>query len=203
MVIYIDKELYNENMQMLQNICNEINKDKEHLNKIGFNMTTEIITELYNNYKGLRNLFYKSILNNVCDNFAINVAEINRAQLSDSYIFRIADRKFLEISDILMKYKSIMRYNFDVRILDYLDITDNKAKIINSSDIINLFTYETKNNRQKEVVIILNSLLPYIDKLNEFDIFTNIIKSSRNLFLRNYKTGDIIGINKDAIYDIY
>lgn len=79
MVIYIDKELYNENMQMLQNICNEINKDKEHLNKIGFNMTTEIITELYNNYKGLRNLFYKSILNNVCDNFAINVAEINRA----------------------------------------------------------------------------------------------------------------------------
>ena len=102
-----------------------------------------------------------------------------------------------------MKYKSIMRYNFDVRILDYLDITDNKAKIINSSDIINLFTYETKNNRQKEVVIILNSLLPYIDKLNEFDIFTNIIKSSRNLFIRNYKTGDIIGINKDAIYDIY
>jgi hypothetical protein len=87
-------------------------------------------------------------------------------------------------------------YDYDNRILDYLSITDNVATINNEEEIINLFTYDTKNDKQKEVTSLLKQIIEPLNKLQKYGISSNL----NYMFRYDIKTGKIDHIDKDAIY---
>jgi hypothetical protein len=87
-----------------------------------------------------------------------------------------------------------MSFQFDKEVLKHLDIKDNVATIKDKEKIINIFTYNTKNEKQQAVTKLLNGILPILNNLKGYGI-TDIT----SMFYYDIK-GNIIGINKDSIY---
>jgi uncharacterized protein (UPF0297 family) len=123
--------------------------------------------------------------------------EINRYDNSNGLVFNMADKRYNPINDMLFTIYRLMKfYDYDNRILDYLSITDNVATINNEEEIINLFTYDTKNDKQKEVTSLLKQIIEPLNKLQKYGISSNL----NYMFRYDIKTGKIDHIDKDAIY---
>lgn len=194
MNIYTDKNLSDENIAILEKLENEINKDKPILDKMNIQITANTLANIYDNYRNVLNGYYKPILENVCNQFAVDINQINRAMISDEIYFRITDKRFEPIRQIVITLKQIMSFQFDKEVLKHLDIKDNVATIKDKEKIINIFTYNTKNEKQQAVTKLLNGILPILNNLKGYGI-TDIT----SMFYYDIK-GNIIGINKDSIY---
>lgn len=199
MNIYTDKENCKKNIDILYQIAKLINDNTKILVKHNIQLDIEDIKELQYHYKEIINKYYYIILDNVCDNFGCKRNEISRFDNSSGLVFNMADSRFKPIKDMLFNIYRLMKYyEFDNRILDYLSISDNVATINNEEEIINLFTYDTKNDRQKEVTSLLKQIIDTLNKLQKYGISGNL----NYLFRYDIKTGNIDHIDKDAIYSL-
>ena len=202
MNIYTDKESYKYNLNILKQIAKIINDNTDMLNRLSISLDIANIKDIQYHYKDIRGKYYRVILDNICKSFGVDYHKISRWDNNNGLVFNMADSRYKPIGDMLFNLYRLMITNFTNSILDYLSINGNVANIINENDIINMFTYDTKNDKQKEVTTLLKQIIEPLNKLNKYGVKNTLFSNTQNIFINNLLNGEIIGINKDSIYKL-